>query len=98
MSIDRIVLEELGYDSIIADWEGFTGIDDQVIPYFKNDNEVRHVTLKPSGRNSSPMNHSNVVLNRQSTIHVKPGSQPPVRAPTGSLRAKFTSCRSFSYG
>ena len=29
---------------------------------------------------------------------LKPCSQPPVRAPTGSLRAKFTSIRSFSYG
>ena len=28
----------------------------------------------------------------------KPGSQPPVRAPTGSLRGKFTLFRSFSYG
>ena len=30
--------------------------------------------------------------------HLKPCSQPPVRAPTGSLREKFTSFRSFSYG
>ena len=31
-------------------------------------------------------------------VSLKPCSQPPVRAPTGSLRAKFTSFRSFSYG
>ena len=31
-------------------------------------------------------------------LFLKPCSQPPVRAPTGSLREKFTSFRSFSYG